>query len=148
MYAMAPDIQIESRPDLWRKGRYRMELTVELGSPFDEVDATLARLGYEAVDDDQRGRSYHHRTHPHRTAELDEVQYGRIGLRLILHRGDLGTEDVDDAAGELTAVYGKIRSACGSCGQGDGYRLRDPASPEVVYEQADFESWLQRRNRH
>ena len=123
MYAEAPVAQVGTYPDLWRKGRYRVELKVELTGDYDGVDRALDQLGYEVVDVDQWGRSYRHREGPRRTAELDELEASADRVSLILHQGDLDEAEIPSAEGDLDLEYGKLRALCpGAMNAGDdGY---------------------------
>lgn len=108
MYATASDIEINTYPDLWRKGRYRVELTAEL--PFDpsDIDSALRRLGYHIVDADQWGQSYSHNQDPRRTAELEEVKEQADYAKLVLRCGDLDEIAINTAEDYLSALYDRI----------------------------------------
>jgi hypothetical protein len=45
-----PYVQVETYPDLWRKGRYRLDLTAELYLEIDGVNAALKQLDYHIID--------------------------------------------------------------------------------------------------
>jgi hypothetical protein len=111
MYETANAVQAGTYADLWRKGRYRVQLTAELGSYLEDVDAVLERLGYRMVDADQWGRSYHRRGSSHDTAELDEQECEFGPVRLVLSRGNLDETETADAETELTYLLGRIQEA-------------------------------------
>lgn len=108
MYATASEVQVEVHPDRWRRGRYRVEVSAYLDRDADEVDAGLRRLGYEPIDIDQWGRSYHHRHEAQQTAELDDVEDRYASARLVLARGDLDPADIDYAEDELREMYDRV----------------------------------------
>lgn len=112
MYATTPDVQVGTYPDLWRKGRYRVELTAGLRNGHEDVDAALEQLGYEVSDCDQWGRSYRHREDPERTAELDELEHEASYVKLILREGDLDKEAADRGEEELFSMYERIYQLC------------------------------------
>jgi hypothetical protein len=112
MYAAAPDIQIGTYADLWQKGRYRVDLTVELPYDPEDVDVALQKLGYDVVDIDQRGRSYRHRQNPSLTAELDELDDQAVYIRLLLRCGGLSDTDVGQSEDQLSLYYERIHQMC------------------------------------
>jgi hypothetical protein len=105
MYATADAVQVGTCADLWRQGRYRVQLTAELTSYLEDIDAGLERLGYRMVDADQRGRSYQRGANSHDTGKLDETEYEFGPVRLVLSRGDLEATQTDAAEEEMIALY-------------------------------------------
>ena len=137
MYAATSVAQVETYPDLWRKGRYRVELKAELAGDCYDVDAALDQLGYEVTDADQWGRSYRHRDDPRRTAELDEAEAPSALVSLILRQGDLDDEEIPPAEGELDLEYGKLYGLCCSWPNGaDDGRLHTVEEAEYVNDLA------------
>ena len=59
-----PDVQVGVYADLWRKGRYRVELNAKLDYDPSDIDAALEELGYESIDADQWGQTYRHKDNP------------------------------------------------------------------------------------
>ncbi|GAH83538.1 unnamed protein product, partial [marine sediment metagenome] len=107
-----PDAQIGTYEDLWRKGRYRIDLTVELSYDPEEVDAALQKLGYDIIDADQWGRSYRNRQNPRLTAELDELEEQTAYVKLLLRSGDLNEADIDRSEAQLSIYYDRIYQMC------------------------------------
>jgi hypothetical protein len=108
MYAATPEVQIGAYPDLWRKGRYRVDLVAELYFDPDYLDAALKQLDYHVVDADQRGQSYRHNQDDNRTAELDESEEEGAYVRLVLRDGDLDEADIDAARDYLSSLYERM----------------------------------------
>jgi hypothetical protein len=112
MYEISLDTGAEVYPDLWQKGRYRVELSVELQYGLSDVDAALQKLGYNIIDADQWGQSYQDKNNSDITAELDETEADTISLRLIMRYGDLGEQDVESARAQVESVYERIGQIC------------------------------------
>jgi hypothetical protein len=112
MYGTSLDAGAEVYTDLWQKGRYRVELNVELKYDLSEVDAALQKLGYDIIDADQWGQSYQDKDNSDITAELDETEADITLLRLTLRYGDLGEQDVESARAQVESVYEKIGQIC------------------------------------
>jgi len=112
MYGISLDTGAEVYPDLWQKGRYRVELNVELNYDLSEVDAPLQKLGYDIIDADQWGQSYQDKDNSDITAELDETEVDIVSLRLTLRYGDLGEQDIESAREQVESVYEKIGQIC------------------------------------
>ena len=119
MYTTSSEARLEVCEDLWRKGRYRVELTGRLAYAAGDVDAALEQLGYEAIDLDQWGRSYQHREDPSRTAELDELGEGAASVRLVLRQGNLEPSEIAGAKSELDLRYGRLYSTWQARGEQD-----------------------------
>jgi len=132
MYTDAPDVQIGTYSDLWRQGRYRVELTAELPCDPDDVDAALQQLGYDIADGDQWGRTYRHSQDHNRTVELDELEDQAEYIKLVLRNGDLDEVDIDWAEDELGSLYARLYQMCQSQYEDDAY---DP-----LYRSVDLES--------
>lgn len=135
MYATASDIEISTYPDLWRKGRYRVELSADL--PFDPytVEAALQHLGYHIVDADQWGQSYCHNQDRNRTAELDELEDFASYVRLVLWNGNLNEADINAAEDYLSSLYDRICQVCGDHCDGYDYGpFADLLYPDEVQE--------------
>jgi len=132
MYTDAPDVQIGTYSDLWRKGRYRVELTAELSYDPVDVDAALQQLGYDIADADQWGRTYRHSQDHNRTVELDELEDQAEYIKLVLRNGDLDELDIDRAEDELGSLYARLYQMCQSQYEDDAY---DP-----LYRSVDLES--------
>lgn len=130
MYAAVSDVEIGIYPDLWRKGRYRIELSAEL--PFDpgDIDTALQRLGYHITDADQWGQSYSHNQDRSRTAELDEVEEQTAYVRLVLRCGDLDEAGINTTEDYLSSLYSRIYQIC---------RRMDEYDYESGYWPTDFE---------
>lgn len=111
MYAADPGVRIETYPDLWRKGRYRVELHGELPCGPDDVDAALRRAGYRLADADQWGYSYVHRRNAGHTAEVDEHGQPYVAA-LILRNAGLEQEAIDDERDALQGIYERIHRLC------------------------------------
>jgi hypothetical protein len=112
MYGTFLDSGAEVYQDLWRKGRYRVELNVELKYDLSAVDTALQKLGYDIVDADQWGQSYRDRDNSDITAELDETEGDVASLRVRLRYGDLGEHDIEAARAQVESVYEKIGQIC------------------------------------
>ena len=106
------DTGAEVYPDLWQKGRYRVELNVELKYDLSAVDTALQKLGYDIVDADQWGQSYRDRDNSDITAELDETEGDVASLRVRLRYSDLGEQDIEAARAQVESVYEKIGQIC------------------------------------
>jgi len=106
------DAGAEVYPDLWQKGRYRVELNVELQYDLIDVDAALQKLGYHIIDADQWSQSYQDRDNSDITGELDETEADTASLRLTLRYGDLGEQDIESARGQVESIYEKIEQIC------------------------------------
>jgi len=132
MYTAAPDVQIGTYSDLWRKERYRVELTAEL--PYDtvDVDAALQQLGYDIADADQWGRTYRHNQDHNRTVELDELEGQAEYIKLVLCNSDLDEVDIDKSEDELGSLYARLYQMCQSQYEDDGYN--------PLYHSVDLES--------
>jgi len=109
MYEMAEVPIARAYPDLWRPGRYRVELRATLYCDPAEAESCLERLDYEAIDADQWGRSYRDRRDDRRTAELDESgdEYGTV--RLVLRQADVDPAEADGALEILQRVYAALQ---------------------------------------
>ncbi len=105
---MIPEVRIETYPDLWRKGRYRVDLTAELDLEIDGIDAALQQLDYHIIDADQWGQSYVHNQIPSCTAELGEVENPSPYLKVILRNGGLDETEITEAENYLTNVFDRI----------------------------------------
>lgn len=112
MYTAAPDIQVGTYPDLWQKGRYRVELTAQMPCDVEVVDAALQQLGYQVMDTDQWGRTYRHDQQPCRTAELDELEHAGEYVKLILRNADLDELDIGRVEDQLGSLYDRIHQMC------------------------------------
>jgi len=135
MYATTPGVQIGIYPDLWRKGRYRVDLSVELPFDPDDVDAALQQQGYHMVDTGQWGQSYSHNQDRTRTAELDEIEEQAAYVRLVLRNADLDEAGINVAENYLNSVYGGIYQVCQSrCDEYDYDPLVLSICPEVEQE--------------
>jgi len=106
------DTGAEIYPDLWQKGRYRVELNVELQYDLIDVDAALQKLGYDIIDADQWGQSYQDKNNSDITAELDETEADTASLRLTLRYGDLSEQDIESARGQVESAYERIEQIC------------------------------------
>jgi len=114
MYSAVSDVQTGTYPDLWRKGRYRVELNAELPFYMEDVDAALQQSGYEAVDADQWGHSYHHKADPQRTAEIDESEARGGYVKIMLRDGGLEGDGIKQAEDQLDLLYDRINQICQS----------------------------------
>lgn len=114
MYATASDVQTGTYPDLWQKGRYRVELSAELPFDPDNIDTALQQLGYHAIDADQWGQSYSHKHNRNLTAEVDEVEGPTAYVRLVLRNGDLDEADIGHSENQLGSFYDRIYQICRS----------------------------------
>jgi len=132
MYTDAPDVQIGTYSDLWRQGRYRVELTAELPCDPTDVDAPLQQLGYDIADADQWGRTYRHSQDHDRTVELDELEDPGEYIRLVLRNGDLNEVDIGKAEDELGSLYARLYQMCQGRYDDNAY---DP-----LYRPVDLES--------
>lgn len=112
MYATAEDVQVGTYPDFWQKGRYRVELTVELPCDLFGVHNALQQLGYRVTDTDQWGRTYHHNQDHNKTVELDEVEDPAASLKLILRYGDVEEAGLVQAEEQLNSLYNRICQMC------------------------------------
>ena len=101
-------IHIETYPDLWRKGRYRVELSAELDMEIDCINAALEQLDCHIIDVDQRGQSYIHNHDPGLTAELDEVEDQDYYVKLVLRDSDLDEADITGAKDYLSGIFDRI----------------------------------------
>lgn len=132
MYTDAPDVQIGTYSDLWRKERYRVELTEELLCDPVDVDAALQQLGYDIADADQWGRTYRHSQDHNRTVELDELEDQAEYIKLVLREGDLDELDIDRAEDQLGSLYARLYQMCQGRYDDNGY---DP-----LYHSVDLET--------
>jgi hypothetical protein len=107
-----PYVQVETYPDLWRKGRYRVDLTAELYLEIDSVDAALEQLDYHIIDSDQQGQSYIHNQDRSRTAELDEAGEEPAYVKLVLRNADLDEEGINAAEDYLNTLFDRIYQMC------------------------------------
>ena len=114
MYGAVASVELGTYDDLWRPGRYRVELKAGLPVSLHAVEADLEQLGYEPIDADQWGSSYRYVTDASRTAELDELDGPSPAVRLILRQSDLDEAGLSHAEGELDLEYSGIRSLCPS----------------------------------
>lgn len=138
MYAAIPDVQIGTYPDLWRKGRYRVDLSVELPFDPDAVDAALWQMDYHMVDAGQGGQSYSHNRDGSRTAELDETGELAEYVKLVLRNGDLDEAGINAAEDYLNALYDRICESCRSrCKE---YDYESPIAP--IYPDREQEAVL------
>ena len=112
MYEISLDTGAEVYPDLWQKGRYRIELNVQLRYDLSEVDAALQEMGYNTIDADQWGQSYQDKDNSDITAELDETEADITSLRLTLRYGDLSEQDIESARAQVESVYETIERIC------------------------------------
>lgn len=112
MYAAVSDVEVGTYPDLWQKGRYRVELSTELPFYLADVEAALQQLGYEIIDSDQWGQTHRHRQDSNQIAELDELEEPTEYVRLILRNGDLEEEQTEQAEGQLGSLYDGIYQMC------------------------------------
>lgn len=132
MYATAPDIQIGTYPDLWKQGRYRVELATQLPYETADMDSILQQLGYEVVDADQCGRSYRHSQDHNKTIELDELEDPTAFLKLLLRYGDLDEAGVGQAEDQLDSLYNRICQMCRNGYNDSDYdSLDSPIYPEI-----------------
>jgi hypothetical protein len=104
----SPYVCIKTYPDLWRKGRYRVDLTAELDLEIDGINAALEQLDYHIIDADQWGQSYVHNRDPRRTAELDEVEDQDSYVKLVLRNGDLDEAEITEAKNYLSRIFDRI----------------------------------------
>ena len=107
-----PYVQVETYPDLWRKGRYRVDLTAELYLDIDSIDAALEQLDYHIIDADQRGQSYIHNQDRSRTAELDEADEEPAYVKLVLRNADLDEAGINAAEDYLNTLFDRIYQIC------------------------------------
>ena len=108
MYGTDAEPYQEVCRDPWQRNRYGVRLSAYLASDLEDVDAALERMGYEALDIDQWGRSYVHPLDPRREAELDEGTDFDGEVQLILSRYGLEASEIDDAADELRRIYDRL----------------------------------------
>jgi len=120
MYQTYTDAEPGTYPDLWHKGRYRVELAAQLYGCGQDVDPVLYKQGYRLCDMDQWGRTYIHKGKGI-TAEVDELDEAGY-LRLLLQEGGLEPEDITEAEDHLTALYRKIKQSCCSSDKEADYR--------------------------
>lgn len=112
MYAAISDVEVNTYPDLWRKGRYRVELAAQMPCHLEDVETALYELGYQLMDTDQWGRTYQHRQNPACIAELDESEDAGEYLKLILRNADLDELDIGQAEDQLGSLYDRIHQMC------------------------------------
>jgi len=112
MYSSFTPVELGPHEDLYRQGRYRVELKAELAYSLYDVDTALEEMGYEVIDAGQWGRSYRHRQDHRRTVELDEPDEASDRLRLVLEQADLAETEIGHAEGELDLEYARLQSAC------------------------------------
>ena len=122
---MTAEAQAGAYPDLWRKGRYRAELSALLPFGPDAMDVALGELDYHIVDAGQAGRSYRHSQNANLTADLDELAGLEPYVRLVLRKGDLDESAVDPAVAYLNALYERICEICGPNWDGYDYEPMD-----------------------
>ncbi len=141
------DVQIGTYPELWLKGRYRVDLYVELPFDADDVDAAMQQLGYHITDAGQWGQSYSHNKHRSHTAELDEAPEQAGYVRLVLRSNGLDEADTEAAENDLSSVYERIRQICDSCcNEYDYESLIRSTLPDGVQEPAFLLSHYKIRN--
>lgn len=132
MYATAQDIQVGAYPDLWKQGRYRVELAAQLPYETADMDSILEQLGYEIVDADQWGRSYRHSQDHNKTIELDELDDPTAFPKLLLRYGDLDEAGVGQAEDQLDSLYNRICQMCRNSYDDDDYdSLDSPICSEI-----------------
>ena len=117
MYTKSPDVRIETYPDLWRNGRYRVDLTAELDLEIDGIDAALQQLDYHIIDADQCGRTYAHSHDPIRMAELDEVEGQDSYVKLVLRNDDLDEAEIPEVKDYLSSLFDRIYQLSYECYQ-------------------------------
>jgi len=108
MYGTDTEPYREVCRDPWQRNRYGVRLSAYLASDLEDVGAALERMGYEAGDVDQWGRSYVHPLDPRREAEVDEGLDFEGEVRLILSRYGLEASETDGAADELRQIYDRL----------------------------------------
>lgn len=134
MYVATPDVQIGTYLDLWQKDRYHVELAAQLYCEPNDIDKALEQLGYEIVDADQWGRSYHHNKGHNKIIELDELEDPTALVRLILRYSDLDEADTDQAENQLDSLYTQI---CQMCKNNYDSKYNDY---DCLYQPADLEA--------
>ena len=112
MYTANPNLEIGTYPDLWRKDRYRVDLTAQLYFDIDSIDAALQQLDYHIIDADQRGQSYIHNQDRSRTAELDEADEEPAYVKLVLRNADLDEAGINAAEDYLNTLFDRIYQIC------------------------------------
>lgn len=105
MYLAESDTCAEVREDLWRRGRYRVELATKLPCVRGDVGAVLKELGYDLVDVDQAGQSYRLRADARFTAELEASLDEAETITLLLRTEDLAPAEARQAKESLELIY-------------------------------------------
>ena len=137
----SPYVHIETYPDLWRKERYRVDLTTELDLEIEGINAALEQLDYHIIDADQWGRSYVQNSDPSRTAELDEVENLDPYVKLVLRNGDLDESEITEEKDYLSRVFDRIYQLSYECKlENDCDCALALTYPEEYREKPDF--WL------
>jgi len=108
MYAIMPEAEVGVYADHWQKGRYRVELTVELPLDPSDVETALEKIGYQEIDSDQWGQSYRHHQESQKTAELDDILYSETDIKLMLQYGGLEESELDQTKYNLQLEFEQI----------------------------------------
>lgn len=108
MEQYSENIYIRTGQDPSRYGKYEVELEAEIPGYVDPIRAALESSGYVLVDFDQWGLSYFSGDDLDLSIDVDELDDYRQKFRIILRRGKLSEDDIDDAREYLRQIYREI----------------------------------------
>jgi hypothetical protein len=102
------NVHIRMGRDPSRYGKYEVELEGEVAGYLDRVRAALESSGYILVDLDQWGLSYSSGDDPDLSVDADELDDYGYKFRIILRKGKLSEDDIDNAREHLRQIYREI----------------------------------------
>ena len=89
-------------------GKYEVELEAEVPGYLDPIKAALDSSGYILVDFDQWGLTYFSGDDPGLSVNVDELDDYGDKSRMILRKGELSQDDIDEAKDYLRQIYREI----------------------------------------
>ncbi len=89
-------------------GKYEAELEAEIPGYLDPIKAALDSSGYILVDFDQWGLTYFSGDDPDLSVSVDELNDYGDKSRIILRKGRLSQDDIDEAKDYLQQIYHEI----------------------------------------
>jgi len=102
------NIYVRIGQDRSHYGRYEVELEAEVPGYLDPIKASLESSGYILVDYDQWGLRYFSGDDPALSIDVDELDDYGDRSRIILCKGQLSEDDIDEAKDYLRQIYRKV----------------------------------------